>query len=328
MFSFIKINNSNISLINDLKKKKRFIRKKKSKKKSNKSKLKSHIFLFIIFVILFIVGISLISYKLYNLYKYKQDDLTIVTAYYKIKSKFKAEVYYNWINNFVLLNKSIVFFSNKEFMPTLKQLRPKELHYKSVFIELEMEDFYSNITFYNDFKETFHRDPENKYHRVPLYLIWAEKASFVKKVILRNYFRSKCFYWVDAGYFRVNKNDMQKFVINNWPSTKQCFRDNRVLFGQVRSFSENEKKSIVNFDRYAHKRLKRKLNVIGGIFGGQKKNLLKFCDLYYDAIRLFIKNKLFIGKDQNIFTYVAFAHPDVVKLKKCREFFDFQSYLA
>ena len=37
-------------------------------------------------------------------------------------------------------------------MPTLKQLRPKELHYKSVFIELEMEDFYSNITFYNDFK--------------------------------------------------------------------------------------------------------------------------------------------------------------------------------
>ena len=288
------LSNKNINIKNIvlykicLKKYKKIENRIRRKAKKQKSKLLL-LLIKIIFVILILLCIMLIIYKIYNKYKYIQDDLTIVSAYYKIKSKNKDEEYYDWIRNFVLLNKSIVFFSNKEFMPTLKQLRPKELHYKSVFIELEMEDFYSNITFYNDFKETFHRDPENKYHRVPLYLIWAEKASFVKKVILRNYFRSKCFYWVDAGYFRVNKNDMQKFVINNWPSTKQCFRDNRVLFGQVRSFSENEKKSIVNFDRYAHKRLKRKLNVIGGIFGGQKQNLLKFCDLYYDAIRLLLK---------------------------------------
>ena len=259
--------------------------------------------------------------------KYKQDDLTLITAYYKIKSKHKPEEYYEWINNFVLLNKSIVFFSNKEFMPILKGLRPKELYYKTVFIELEMEEFYSYKNFYNEFKESFKIDEENTYHTVPLYLVWAEKATFVKKVISRNYFRSKCFYWVDVGFFRISRNEMQKFVINNWPSTTQCFRDNRLLLGQVKSFSESEKKDIINFDEYAHKRLRRYVNVVGTIFGGQEKNFLKFIDLYYAAIRLFIKNKIFIGKDQNIFTYVAFAHPEVVKLKQCKTYFDFQSYL-
>ena len=45
--------------------------------------------------------------------KYEQDDLTIVTAYYKIKSKHTVEEYLNWINNIVLLNKSIVFSPTK-----------------------------------------------------------------------------------------------------------------------------------------------------------------------------------------------------------------------
>ena len=327
MFPNFKINNRNIYLINSWKKNKRLLRADRRKRKPNKKKSKCYTFLLITIVIFILLGILLIIYKLYNIYKYKQDDLTIISAYYKIKSKHKAKTYYNWINNIVLLNKSMVFFSNKEFMPTLRELRPKELHYKTIFIELEMEEFYSYKTLYNDFKEAFKIDHENRYHTIPLYLIWAEKATFVKKVISRNYFRSKCFYWVDVGFFRISRNEMQKFVINNWPSTTQCFRDNRLLLGQVKSFSESEKKDIINFDEYAHKRLRRYVNVVGTIFGGQEKNFLKFIDLYYAAIRLFIKNKIFIGKDQNIFTYVAFAHPDVVKLKRCKTYFDFQTYL-
>ena len=36
--------------------------------------------------------------------KYEQDDLEIVSAHYKIKSKHSVEEYLNWINNIVLLN--------------------------------------------------------------------------------------------------------------------------------------------------------------------------------------------------------------------------------
>ena len=319
-----KINIKNIVLTKShFKKYKRFenIIGKKEKKRKSKLYILKKIFcaIFILFCIFFII------YKLYYKYKYLQDDLTIVSAYYKIRSKNKAEEYYNWISNFVLLNKSIVFFTNKEFIPTIKKLRPKELYYKTVFIELDIEEFYSYKNFYNEFHETFKIDFENIHHTVPLYLIWSEKSTFLKKAILKNYFRSKCFYWVDAGYFR-HENNMNKFM--NWPSTNKCLQDNRLLLGQIGRFSNSDIKGIINFDKNSHYNLQRKNNVIGGIFGGQKRNILKFINLYYNALKLFIINKMFIGKDQNIFSFVAFSHPDIVKLKLCKSYYEFKSYLA
>ena len=80
-------------------------------------------------------------------FKYQEDDLTIVSAYYKIKSKYKPRVYLNWIINFVMINKSMVIFTNKKFMLHLKSLRPKEIYNKTVFIEVEMEQFYSYFVY-------------------------------------------------------------------------------------------------------------------------------------------------------------------------------------
>ena len=306
--------------------------------KNKKQKCKIKILLVILFIIIILFCVRFIIYKsnnkfnnnnfnikFNNMHKYQQDDLTIVSAYYKTKSKHKPEEYYIWLRNFALLNKSMVFFASKEFMPAFKELRPKELYNKTVFIELEMEDFFAYKNFYNEFQESFKIDHENSYQTVPLYIVWAEKATFLKKAISSNYFQSKCFFWLDAGYFREPK-EMQKYI--NWPSTKKCLEDDRLLLGQVRQFSDEEIKGIVNFDEKYHEKLKRKINVIGGVFGGQIKNTLKFINLYYDAIRLFIKNKIFIGKDQNIFTYVAFAHPEVVKLIKFNYYYDFKFYLS
>jgi len=259
--------------------------------------------------------------------QYDNDDITLVTAYYRIKSKHEPEDYLKWINNIVMLNKSMVFFSNDEFIQTLKKMRPKEYHKKTVFIKLEMEEFYSYKNFYKDFNKTYYIDPEYSYHTVPLYLIWAEKCMFLKRVIYHNYFNSKCFYWVDIGYFREGQDSMQKFI-NHWPTTKKCFEDNRFLIGQIRNFSKSYKEKILNFDIEAHHKLQLDFNVCGNIFGGQIENTLKFADYYYKAVRLFIKNKIFIGKDQNIFAYVCFAHPEIVKIFFCNDWFDFQSYLA
>ena len=279
------------------------------------------------FIIIFLFYISNLIYINNFIKKYKQDDLTLVSAYYRIKSKHLPEEYLKWINNLVLLNKSFVFFTNKEFMPTLKKIRPKEYHYKTVFIEIEIENFYTFKKFYQEFNKSFEIDIENKYHTVPLYLIWAEKCMFMKKVILRNFFNSKCFYWIDAGYFRDGKNKMHKYL-SNWPSTKKCFEDKKLLIGQVKHFSENEKKNIIFFDPAAHKRLERDVNVAGNFFGGQAKNFIKFVNFYYKALRLFIKKKLFIGKDQNIFTYVAFSHPEIMNLVLCNNYKYFKAYLS
>ena len=56
--------------------------------------------------------------------------------------------------------------------------------------------------------------------------------------------------------------------------------------------------------------------------------ILKFCDLYYDTIKLFIKKKLFIGKDQNIYAFIAYFNEDVIKLVHNNKYFYLQKYLS
>lgn len=194
--------------------------------------------------------------------KYEQDDLAIVSAYYKIKSKYSVEEYLNWIKNIVLLNKSIVFFTNKEFMDTLIKMRPKELHHKTKFIEVEMINFYT----YKNFIKTL------KDHLI-----------LIMKIV----------------NFREKKIEMEKYS-NLWPSTKKCFEDNKILMGKIKNFSESDKEKIVNFDKDVHKKLERNINVCGDIFGGQIKNTIRFINFYYKSIRLFLK-KIYLLEKIKIF---------------------------
>ena len=46
-------------------------------------------------------------------------------------------------------------------MDILIKMRPKELHHKTKFIEVEMTDFYTYKKFYKDFKRSFDIDYEN-----------------------------------------------------------------------------------------------------------------------------------------------------------------------
>ena len=292
------------------------------RRKKNLLKLLLILILFILLIFTYIFKEEIFE----NNIQYQQDNLTIVSAYYKIKSKRKPRQYKDFLHNFIMLNKSIVFFTNKRFMSRLKKMRPKEYYNKTIFIQEEIEEFYAYENFLDEFKKSFVIDKEKRYHTTSLYLIWAEKCNFLKKVILNNFFNSTCFYWIDAGYFR-DKDDINKYS-NNWPSTNKCYNDNRVLMGLVNNFSNTEKEKILNFDIQSHMRLQKYHNVIGGIFGGQKENLLKFIELYYETIRIFIKHKIFIGKDQNIFTYVAFAHPEVIKLIFCKNYTEYRDHIS
>ena len=205
-------------------------------------------------------------------------------------------------------------------------MRPKYLHNKTIFVQMEIKDFYSYKNFGKEFNESFYIDTENSYHTVPLYLIWAEKCSFLKKVILKNYFNSSCFYWVDAGYF-VNEYLIYKYI--NWPSSKKCYENPRVLLSSIRNVSDSERKDLINFNLEVHKNFQKQSNVAGGLFGGKPEYLLKFIDYYYEAIKLFVSHNIFIGKDQNLFSFVAFSHPEIVNLiYSGDDYYYFQSYLS
>ena len=58
----------------------------------------------------------------------------------------------------------MVFFTTKKFMPIFKKMRPQNLHNKTVFIELEFEEFYAYKNLFNEFNQTYKLDPEYKIH--------------------------------------------------------------------------------------------------------------------------------------------------------------------
>ena len=208
-----------------------------------------------------------------------QDNVTIVTAYYKIKSKHSLHKYINWIKNFLQIKKSMIFFIDKSFYKNIIFKRPKNLRKKTLWIKTDIKDFYSYNNFYQEFNKTYELDIEQKTHSVPLYLIWAEKCNFLKTAVLKNYFNSKCFYWVDAGCFR-DKRKMKKYK-NILTSSKKCEEDGRVTFNEIKQISESKIEDLQKFNYEAHLELQSNYNVDGSFFGGQSNYIIKFSDLYY-----------------------------------------------
>ena len=275
------------------------------------------IFIFLLFL--------LILYNLKEKTKYKQNDITLVTALFHIKSKHKFGEYLNWVKNLLQINTSIVFFIDKKISKQIKILRPKTYEHKTIWIETNIEALYSYKNFFKYFLKSYGIDYEKKIHSVFLYIVWAEKCYFLKRVINFNFFNSKCFYWIDAGFFRNYKKSKRYF--NNWPSKKKCFEDPRVIINSIRNLSFTEIDGLKNFNNSIYNKIRRKNNVGGGFFGGKSNYLLKFISIYYKTIKLFIKKDMFIGKDQNLFAYIAYLNKHIVNIVYSGNFFYFISYL-
>ena len=254
------------------------------------------------------------------------SNITLVSAYFRIKSKHKISNYYKWLDIFFQINQSMVFFVDDIYYQEIILKRPKEYRNKTIWIKTNLTDFYSFKHYLKEFNESFKVDIESSYHTVPLYLIWSEKINFLKIGASKNFFKSKCFYWIDAGSFR-NYDDSKKYF-NDWPSAEKCFEDGRVYINEVEEYSQHFKEKLKEFDIEAHKQFQTTCNVDASFFGGQKEYINKFRDLYYETLNLYLQHGIFIGKDQNIFAYIAYFHEDIIKRVYLKEFYILRNYLS
>ena len=249
--------------------------------------------------------------KINNPINFTNDNITIVTGYQRIKSKHRFSLYNDWIANLLKINKSLIFFIDKSIAKKVINKRPKEYLNKTIWILVGINEFYSFKNFFNEFKQSHLIDVEYFRHNAKLYTTWAEKCMFLKVAAIKNYFNSKCFYWVDAGNFR-NKSNLQKYI--NWPTTQKCFEDGRAVINEKKNISKYIKDGLKIFDIKIHKEFQKNYNVDASTFGGQREYVIRFSDAYYETIRLFIKNNIFIGKEQNIMAYVFYFYPNITKL--------------
>jgi hypothetical protein len=251
------------------------------------------------------------NFDLYNNRNFSQDNITIVTGYQRIKSKHRISDYNNWIKNLLKLNKSMIFFIDKSISNKIIYQRPKEYLNKTIWVLVDIDEFYSYQRFYNDFKKSYISDVEHFRHNPFLYVTWAEKCNFLKIAAMKNIFGSKCIYWVDAGNFR-NEIQMQSYI--NWPSIKKCYEDGRVIINEKLKISDYIKEGLKKFDINIHKEFQYNYNVDASTFGGEINYVIQFCNLYYKTIKLFIRKKIFIGKEQNIMAYIFYFYPNITKL--------------
>ena len=196
-----------------------------------------------------------------------EKQLTIVSALYDIGEKKRDfNLYYKWSENLFTLNTPIVFFVDPKIANKVKSLRPKEYDNITIFIEINVTDFYSYKNYYNDIVDFKKRNPSCYMARFKpeLYLIWSEKINFVKIAIKKNYFNSKYFAWVDAGYFRnKKKSEMPKY--KNWPHLTKEYEGPRIkITNVIRGYKNKIYNLLINYN--ASLLIEEKFRVAGGFF--------------------------------------------------------------
>ena len=126
----------------------------------------SILFLFYIYYVINKEGLLLSNIN------YVKEDLTLVTALYKMKSKYSFKTYLRWVNTFLKLNKPIIFFIDPKISNIIKRKRRAKFCNKTKWIELEMKDFYTYKNYFKYFNETNKLDVEKNIHTIKLYIVW------------------------------------------------------------------------------------------------------------------------------------------------------------
>jgi len=236
------------------------------------------------------------------------DDITLITGFIKIeKNKYNSD-YVKWISNFLLnLNKNVIIFTSIEYYQLIKKLR-ENYEDKTFIILIKIEDLYMYKNHLEYLKKDYIRDHEKSYHNIDLYMIWNEKLKLVERGMNINPFKTNNFCWCDIGCVR-NEIYIKKYI-ETFPNPTKMIEDKIYMINVDYNFSNDDFK-------YPYDNKYRTIsNIIAGTFFiGNEKNMRKMIDLYYNEIMsYYIKNNLFIGKDQTLYVSLYLKYPHLFKL--------------
>jgi len=219
------------------------------------------------------------------------DSVTIVSCYYKVKSKHSHEKYHEWICNFLHnLKNNIIIFTSEDLIEYLKEIgkhNPRMIIIKKNFHEIEI---FKN---YNIWDKQFNIDPQKNIRTKECYIIWNSKMNFVKEAIEINPFNSDKFVWTDIGCLRDKRYCN---YISNYPLYKNI------------SYDKLDIVLIKPFYNPSQLIFQNEVHLAGAIFGTSKETFQKIIPLYYYYFNEYIKNNLFIGCDQQILSTVYTQH--------------------
>ena len=211
---------------------------------------------------------------------------SIVSCYYRIKSKHSFEEYDQWITNFLTtVQTNLILFTSPDLEQYLFDKCSENLKSCIKIIVLPLQDLpvaqkYELIW---DYQSSIDKDIKTGRTK-ECYILWNSKLWFLMHAIQVNPFKSDKFVWTDIGCLRTINSEIQQ-KLRKYP-----------LYDQI----SNTQMDIVLLKPFQEFKLffKNEVHFSGSIFAGHKDVIAKIHDLFYERLDLFIQQGLFIGCDQ------------------------------
>lgn len=220
-----------------------------------------------------------------------QSDNTIVSAYFRIRSKHSSTNYDKWMKNFLSIQDSMVIFlsSDKVLIEQVWDLRSHAKN-RTVIVELDLEKLpIAELGSEGFWEHQLDIDKEKKIHRSKeVFWIWLSKSWFINQAIRLNFFESDLYMWSDIGSFRDGR--MNDKTVIQYPSQ---LPGGRIMFMAHRD-------PIPPLNPIWNDKFHDKQNYYtsGSQLVGRKETWAIYHDKFCRAMDHFLDYGLFIGEDQ------------------------------
>ena len=251
---------------------------------------------------------------------------TFVTAYYEFANKYSTQnrsesTYFEWMTNFFSVTSSdlklVIFCTGKIYTEIVNRFSKKNI----IIVDEPFENFFT-YKYMKDLSNQAYLDPEKYIHNVYLYMIWNEKPYFVKRAIDLNFFGSTSYCWIDAGMVRDMRLSslLHCFPNDDALSFLESFNTICVLSIETNNlhlFQDRNENNISNINCTPH----TFYSVGGGCIFGTTYKYLEYIDKYKNLFISYIKNNIFVGKDQNLISNLIANIPDLFTIIDCNRIY-------
>lgn len=243
-----------------------------------------------------------------------QQSATLITCYYKVKSKHTFDEYALWIKNLLLsIRCNIVIFTSAdqaEWLTSLAFINRNNSNMRSnvgiggvkvIIKELHDLEIVKKYPYIWDMQ--YIKDPTPYIRTKECYMIWNSKLAFVREAIELNPFGSDKFVWNDIGSLREDR-----FIDENYMNLIQYPRYENISSHKI------DIVLIEGFRLPNQMIFQNEMHLSGAIFGGGSDALLKLIDLFYRNFDMYLKKGYFIGCDQQILATCFQQVPELFNL--------------
>ena len=236
--------------------------------------------------------------------------VTVVTAYYRVKSKHEPKQYHAWINNLLLhvgRNCKMVIFTSPDLIEHMNAVCQKNtLGASFTVISMEMKEFKLLKRYpLKIWIQQYAMDPQKSCGRtIECYLIWNSKLIFLKEAMERNIYGSDKYVWIDIGSYRTTATDSTLNKLEHFPRYENISNDDKIDIVLLRPYAQEEMKQVI-FYNTVH---------LGGMFGGNIKAIKRLYELFYKALDVYLCGKCFAGCDQQVLSTCCVHNPEMFNL--------------